>query len=127
MPEKYRDKSYSNADDGANGLFWIPMPKWQKLKVIVSDGGGWDHVSVSLQNRTPHWEEMCHVKDLFFEPFETVVQFHPSIEEYVNNHPYCLHLWRSQTDLHELPPSWMTGLKDLGTLERVSRKTTKLI
>lgn len=71
----------------------------------------WDHVSVSLPTRTPTWEEMCHVKDLFFELNETVVQFHPSIEEYVNNHPYCLHLWRSQTEIHELPPSILTGIK----------------
>lgn len=113
MPEKYRDLKWSTPADGANGLFFVPSPKdhFKKLKVIVSDGAGWDHVSVSLPTRTPTWEEMCHVKDLFFELNETVVQFHPSIEEYVNNHPHCLHLWRSQTEAHELPPSILTGIK----------------
>jgi len=112
--ERYRDKRHSSSADGHNGLFFIPgyKPK-ETLKVICSDGGGWDHVSVSLKTRCPTWPEMCMVKDLFFDPNETVVQFHPSIEEYVNNHPFCLHLWRSQTDRHELPPSWMTGIKGL--------------
>lgn len=111
MPERYRLND-SSQSDGANGRFLIPSPIGSyELRVIVSDGMGWDHVSVSLPNRCPNWEEMCHVKDLFFELNETVVQFHPSIEEYVNNHPYCLHLWRSQTDIHELPPSILTGIK----------------
>ena len=101
----------SNSQDGANGLFFIPTQKHRMLKVIVSNGLGWDHVSVSLADRTPTWDEMCAVKDIFFEPNETVVQFHPRAEEYVNNHPYCLHLWRSQTEIHELPPSILTGVK----------------
>lgn len=109
MPEGFRDKSLSKKDDGANGLFWVPCPispklGFSKLKVIVSDGMGWDHVSVSLPKRTPTWEEMCYVKDLFFDPDETVVQFHPSVEHYVNLHPNCLHLWRNQIEIQELPP-----------------------
>lgn len=110
--EKYRHLYYSCAKHGNNGFFLIPAPKGnQNLKVIASDGMGWDHVSVSLPNRCPNWPEMCLVKDLFFELNETVVQFHPSIEEYINCHPYCLHLWRSQTDIHDLPPSELIGPK----------------
>lgn len=64
--------------------------------VVASDGGGWDHVSVSPcnQKRCPTWEEMCAIKDMFFEPEECAVQYHPPKSEYVNNHPFCLHLWR---------------------------------
>ena len=65
---------------------------------IASTGLGWDHVSVSpwseKRKTCPTWEEMCAVKDLFFLDDERVVQFHPPREEYVNRHPYCLHLWR---------------------------------
>jgi hypothetical protein len=68
-----------------------------RLTVIASDGGGWDHVSVSLPTRTPSWEEMCAIKDLFFEPTECVMQLHPPKDENISNHPYCLHLWRPQT------------------------------
>lgn len=64
----------------------------------VSDGSGWDHVSVSLATRTPTWEEMCWVKRLWFLPEEVVMQLHPAESEYVNYHPFCLHLWRPQSD-----------------------------
>lgn len=73
--------------------------------VVVSVGLGWDHVSVSLNKvvnrkreyveRCPTWEEMCHVKDIFWSKDETVVQFHPAEKDYKNCHPYCLHLWKS--------------------------------
>lgn len=111
MPEKFRQIKYSNKEDGCNGLFFVNLPKFKKLKVVVSDGGGWDHVSVSLSDRCPTWEEMCLIKDLFFEEEETVVQFHPSKSEHVNNHPYCLHLWKRQATPYELPPSIFTGIK----------------
>lgn len=53
-----------------------------------------DHVSVSLPMRCPTWEEMCKVKDLFFEEEDQVIQYHPPKSEYVNNHRFCLHLWK---------------------------------
>jgi len=55
---------------------------------------GFEHVSVSLANRCPTWDEMCKVKDLFWDEEDTVVQFHPPKSEYVNQMKYCLHLWR---------------------------------
>lgn len=68
-----------------------------RLRVQSSDGGGWDHVSVSLATRTPSWEEMCFIKQLFFDDEECVMQLHPPKSEYVNFHRFCLHLWRPQT------------------------------
>jgi hypothetical protein len=80
--------------------------------VVISDGHGWDHVSVSLGHRCPTWDEMCFFKDMFFTDTETVIQFHPKRSEYVNDHPNCLHLWRRQDGEHELPPNWMVGPKE---------------
>jgi hypothetical protein len=37
---------------------------------------------------------MCRIKDLFFDDEDWVVQFHPARSEYVNHHPYTLHLWK---------------------------------
>lgn len=90
------------------GAFTVPGPLNERLSVIVGDEGycGWDHVSVSTKRRTPTWEEMCFIKSLFFEPEETVVQFHPAESEYVNVHPFCLHLWR-HVEGHKLPPRMM--------------------
>lgn len=79
------------------GAFAIPNGGL-RLRVIVSAGGGWDHVSVSLPTRCPTWEEMSYVKKLFFHPDETVMQLHVPEQQHINCHPHCLHLWRPQTD-----------------------------
>lgn len=93
----------STEDDGNNGAFLVIYDrkpfKPVMLNVIASDGEGWEHVSVSVQGslnkkRTPTWAEMCHIKDLFWDKEDTVLQYHPAESEYVNNHPYVLHLWR---------------------------------
>lgn len=65
-------------------------------QVVWSFGGGWDHVSVSFPNRCPTWEEMCRIKEIFFREDECCVEYHPPRSEYVNIHPYCLHIWRPQ-------------------------------
>lgn len=128
--EKYRitnagawssDERYGN-----NGAFQLPLLKAVdgtivlsgdrktshcSLRLVVSDGEGWDHVSVSLVKRCPSWEEMCFVKDLFFKPHEVAMQLHPAKADYVNHHPFCLHLWRPQNRNIPLPPSIFVGQK----------------
>lgn len=68
----------------------------------------WEHLSVSLADRCPTWEEMCFLKDLFWEPEETVVQYHPPKSEYVNIAKNCLHLWRYRGDMPR-PPKIFVG------------------
>ncbi len=68
------------------------------LGVIISgctegDGRRWLHVSASHKNRPPTWDKMCEVKRLFIGPDLRAIQVHPPASEYVNIHPYCLHLW----------------------------------
>ena len=76
---------------------------------IASDQGGWEHVSVSLPNRCPTWDEMAAVAALFWDPDDTVIQFRPPAADYVNCHPHCLHWWRpTHADLPR-PPVWMVG------------------
>ncbi len=108
--EFYRHELSNEFAGEAFGMFEFPF-KGNVLRIIASDGLGWDHVSVSLADRCPNWEEMCAVKDLFFDPEETVIQFHPKKSEYVNCHPYCLHLWRCQTEETKTPPSILVGPK----------------
>jgi hypothetical protein len=112
--EKYRVKKGAFGSDrscGNNGVFLIPYKRDIILKVIVSDGMGWDHVSVSMPTITPTWSMMCYVKDLFFEEDEIAVQYHPIKDDYVNCHKNCLHMWRIQTDAIPIPPTWMVGPK----------------
>lgn len=93
----------SNPTYGLNGAFHIKYKK-HVLFVISGNGEGWDHVSVSLPDRLPSWNEMNFIKDLFFEEHETVVQFHPKKSQYVNVNPNVLHLWRKHGQEYELPP-----------------------
>lgn len=80
------------------------------LRVICSWGEGWDHVSVSLQHRTPTWAEMCMVKDMCFEPYQAAMQLHPAQEDHINCHEFCLHIWRPHIALGlqvPKPPKYM--------------------
>jgi hypothetical protein len=93
---------------GNNGAFIFPAVAGRgRLLVIISDGGGWEHVSVSNPLRCPTWEEMCFIKDMFWHPDDCVVQFHPPRSQYINNHEYCLHLWRKSNTNFETPPMIM--------------------
>lgn len=88
------------------------MKRGQTVYVIASDGEGWEHVSVSRKDRCPTWEEMCQVKAMFWDAEYVVVQFHPRESEYVNNHAFCLHLWRQVDADFPTPPSIFVGVKD---------------
>lgn len=107
-PEFCSDQTYGN-----NGFFHIPHPTIpdQVIRCLVSDGMGWEHVSVSLPglDRCPTWDEMCFVKDLFWDDEEVVLQYHPKRSEYVNAHAYVLHLWRPRGMVFPRPPKAMVG------------------
>jgi len=109
--EKYRVTSGPYGTEyfsGNNGAFLFPaVPGRGQLQVIISDGMDWEHVSVSNPTRCPTWEEMCFIKDMFWDPDDCVVQFHPPRSNYVNNHKYCLHMWRRCGINFETPPMIM--------------------
>jgi hypothetical protein len=101
------------------GAFFIPGPHGRTLRVIASSGTvdlEWEHVSVSLPTRCPNWPEMCFIKRLFWSEEEVVMQLHPAKSNWVNNHNYCLHLWRPLKESIPLPPSIAVGDKSLGIL-----------
>lgn len=105
----YRLRIVSSGEDGFAAYINHPCYKPTAIAVIASWGGGWEHVSVSLARRCPTWEEMCMVKDIFWGEEECVVQFHPPRSEYVNRHPYCLHLWKKIGEEYETPPKEYVG------------------
>ena len=106
-----------------NGFFMVQGPCGEVLKIIASTADvqpetvqGWEHVSVSTRRRPPNWQEMCFVKDLFFDPEETVVQLHPPKSKWISNHPNCLHMWRNVHFEIPLPPSIMVGVQEVGEI-----------
>lgn len=126
--DKYRDVlmerhafgSSSPESRKVGGFFFIPTKGVrQGLKVIASSGtiptsNGWDHVSVSLPNRTPTWEEMDKVKRLFFLPHEVAFQLHPEESDHISNHRYCLHIWNNIFQPVPMPPPEMVGNSKIG-------------
>ena len=129
---KYRQtlseiKAYGPGHDRSlAGMFIIPIKGYrQGMKVIASSGKipasqGWDHVSASLPNRCPTWDEMCMIKDLFFYEHEVCMQLHPAKSDNVSNHKFCLHIWRNIYHDIPLPPSSMVGVKSMGEIENGS-------
>ena len=106
------------------GFFEI-MREGILIRVLASGGNEevpWEHVSVSLQTRCPTWDEMCWVKDLFFEEHEVVVQYHPAKAEAVNFHNFCLHMWRPTRAAMPTPPTIAVGPRDAEELKQVSER-----
>lgn len=109
----YSGRIVDGFDDSVDG----GAVQFGPLCIVASWGGGWDHVSVSRQDRVPTWEEMCKVKRWFFHNHEAAMQLHPPESEYVNNHSRCLHMWRPNDGTAiPLPPSEYVGLKSVGVL-----------
>jgi hypothetical protein len=101
---------YGSLGGSYGGCFFVG-----KLAIIASSGDGWDHVSVSLADRLPTWDEMEKVKRTFFKDEECAFQLHVPVDEYIDGIElgkrarYCLHLWRPTTTPIPRPPDWMVG------------------
>lgn len=74
-----------------------------EVHVIVSSDGGWDHVSVSGENRCPTWNEMEFIKRIFFKEDETAMQLHVPPSDHINCNPFVLHMWRPLNELTPIP------------------------
>jgi hypothetical protein len=92
--EIYRRPHWTDPNDMGdrhNGCFVIPK---RSMVIVVSSGEGWEHVSVSVKDRCPVWDEMEWVKRRLWADTDTVMQLHVPPQEHRSLHPYCLHLWR---------------------------------
>ena len=98
--------------DEANGAFIIDRyNNGEFYLVIASNGQGWDHVSVTIHkknggpvNKCPSYQEMMMIKEKLFSEEDVVFQLHPREEDYINTHPYCLHLWKPNNCNMVVPP-----------------------
>ena len=113
MPDQYPSR-----EGDRFGMFLVPKPdnKRKFFSVIFDDGDktGWEHASFKIVKghgrklyvlrSIPGWDECCYVKNLFWKEGECVVQFHPAKENYVNIHPFVLHLWKLRDGTFPTPP-----------------------
>jgi hypothetical protein len=62
------------------------------LVVTSIDGDKW-HLSISCVDRLPTYEELKKARYKYTPNRLSMAQIFPPREEFVNLHPYCLHLW----------------------------------
>lgn len=98
------------------GIFEFPLENGESTllcSAVIRDY--WEHVFLDLRksDRCPTYEEMCRLKQYFFNENEIALQIHPKKSEYVNACQHRLHLWRKVT---------MTALQE----ELLRRKITKV-
>lgn len=86
---------------------WLPinrLPNYERwlrrdrMCVIISatvelDGKRWLHVSCSYPNALPTWKDLKEIKRLFIGRDRTAIQLLPKESQYVNRHPYVLHMF----------------------------------
>lgn len=90
------NKNWECIEERIDGKAWINKPLG--LVVISStnkeqDGKLWQHVSLSRKSRIPTYDDMKYVKSLFIGDDKTAYQIFSKLDNHVNIHPYCLHLW----------------------------------
>ena len=110
-------------NDGMGGWYY-DSTSGKRLNFIFSYQMGWEHLSVSMPSKTPTWDMMCRMKDIFWNEDETCVEYHPAKSQYVNMHSHCLHIWRpiyckefctdpeSKEEILPVPPHLLVGFRD---------------
>ena len=90
------------------GFGILTVGSWVGSVMWGADEHGWEHVSVSPHpdSITPSWDDMCKIKDVFWDEEEAVYQVHPPKSKYVNLMTNCLHLWRPKAGVHGMNPEW---------------------
>lgn len=72
-----------------SGLRVIESERQERL----ADGRLWHHVSCSHQGHLPSFNELKLMKRCFVGDERTALQVFPPAVQYVNDHPFVLHLW----------------------------------
>jgi len=104
--ERWRVPLHGELGDEQNGSFII---KPNGLTLIMSNGGGWEHVSLSRRSRDPSYQDMCFAKANCWSDEDTVMQLHVPAPDHVNFHEHCLHLWRPISQKIPRPPIFFVG------------------
>lgn len=107
LPEAWERLSPDGWDD--DGAAWDN--RGMGLRVILSVGREeddrlWLHASVSRRSRVPTYEDLAVLRNLFLGNRKAVMVF-PEERNYVNIHPYCLHLFAAVD--HDPLPEFSRG------------------
>lgn len=65
--------------------------------IVSKDAGNW-HLSISHPAKIPPYEVLKKARYRYLPNDVTMAQLFPPKEQFVNIHPYCLHLWEIPTE-----------------------------
>lgn len=67
--------------------------RFGRCQVIVSIDAGLWHLSISTPYASPSYKEIKAARYKFLPPDKTFGQVFPKLEDFVNFHPFCHHLY----------------------------------
>lgn len=114
LSDKRVIKVYKNVDNGIVSKLKLEVRSYKasdKCLIQLTCVNGWEHLSVSHKNKIPSWLTMEEMKEMFFRDDEEAFQFHPKMDNYINNNEYTLHIWRRTDGKMETPPSILVGFR----------------
>lgn len=94
--------------DEHNGFFFMNILGRNFYIGASVSSDGLQHVSVSAPGEgriVPTYEEICEIRNKFFEPSEPVIHFFHSDSKDINLNEKCLHLW-SNKKLCDISKEW---------------------
>jgi hypothetical protein len=107
VPEKYRVIDGDNSTtihNGNNGLFKLYLRGnrtnlGSMLYITATEKDSWECVEVYTPVRYPIWEELCLVRNLFWDRNDLVIQYYPREKDCSNFKKYSVCLWRPTNQL----------------------------
>lgn len=86
--------SYSTVEDYQNAAYYRRADGMTVITEVAEyQRRLWLHVSCAFADKLPSWADLREVKTVFCGPKRLALSIMPSEAEYVNIHPYVLHLW----------------------------------
>lgn len=70
----------------AGGCGWFRCAPFYKTTVVWTFND--KHVSIHSEYKMPSWDDMCKLKDMFYNYNDEVWQCHPKKSQYVNGSSY---------------------------------------
>lgn len=77
--------------------------------IVIREGLGWYHVSLSRRDRLPAYREMSLVKKHWIGDNRWAIHVFPEAHNHVNIHETCLHLWHCLEPGFKLPDFRIEG------------------
>lgn len=112
LPSNYE---IMESHDYENGISWKGRDYRGTFTILMSgkiekDGKKWIHVSVARPDKLPEWNLLKEIKRIFIGFDRQAIQILPREKNYINMHPYCLHLFCCVDEADPVPDFVTNGM-----------------